>query len=195
MLQAAASLLITTLPLLDFDCDASEVTRCGNEHRKFIPTNVYPTSDGFIYLAIGSDSQWRRLTEIPKFTAVADAKRVTNNGRLSDRHGCYRDISEVTSRRTTHELAEDFRKATIPHARINTISQVRDLEALAGKFTWTKTPDGKNICMQPLATDMDAAVTGLSFPPKYGQHTRAILAEAGFDSSHVDELVAAGVAA
>jgi len=65
MLQAAASWLITTLPLLDFNCDPSEITRCGNEHRKFIPTNVYPTADGFIYMAIGSDVQWRRLTEIP----------------------------------------------------------------------------------------------------------------------------------
>ena len=69
MLQAAASWLITVLPLIDFDCEPSEITRAGNEHRKFIPTNVYPTKDGFIYLAIGSDVQWRRLTAVPKFAA------------------------------------------------------------------------------------------------------------------------------
>ena len=63
MLQAAASWLITTLPLVDFDCDPSEITRAGNEHRKFIPTNVYPTRDGFVYLAVGSDAQWKRLTD------------------------------------------------------------------------------------------------------------------------------------
>jgi crotonobetainyl-CoA:carnitine CoA-transferase CaiB-like acyl-CoA transferase len=49
MLQAASAWLITTLPLLDFDCDPSEVTRCGNEHRKFIPVNAYPTEDGFVF--------------------------------------------------------------------------------------------------------------------------------------------------
>ncbi|MCL4744288.1 MAG: CoA transferase, partial [Burkholderiaceae bacterium] len=65
MLQAAASWLITVLPLLDFDCDPSEVTRSGNEHRKFIPTNVYPTREGFVYVAIGSDVQWRRLCALP----------------------------------------------------------------------------------------------------------------------------------
>jgi itaconate CoA-transferase len=84
MLQAAASWLITTLPLLDFDCDPSEVTRCGNEHRKFIPTNVYPTADGFIYMAIGSDVQWRRLTEIPWFAPVATPVRATNEGRVGN---------------------------------------------------------------------------------------------------------------
>jgi crotonobetainyl-CoA:carnitine CoA-transferase CaiB-like acyl-CoA transferase len=83
MLQAAASWLITTLPLLDFNCDPSEITRCGNEHRKFIPTNVYPTADGFIYMAIGSDVQWRRLTEIPWFAPVANAVRATNEGRCA----------------------------------------------------------------------------------------------------------------
>ena len=62
MLQAAASWLITVLPLIDFGCAANEITRAGNEHRKFIPTNVYPAKDGFVYMAIGSDVQWQRLT-------------------------------------------------------------------------------------------------------------------------------------
>jgi len=46
MLQAAASWLITTLPLLNFSHGSDEVSRCGNQHRKFIPTDVFKTSDG-----------------------------------------------------------------------------------------------------------------------------------------------------
>jgi len=38
MMQAAASWLITVLPLIDFDCEPWEITRAGNEHRKFVPT-------------------------------------------------------------------------------------------------------------------------------------------------------------
>ena len=34
MLQAAASWLITVLPLIDFGCEPSEITRAGNEHRR-----------------------------------------------------------------------------------------------------------------------------------------------------------------
>ena len=71
MLQAAASWLITVLPLVDFGCEPNEITRAGNENRKFIPTNVYPAKDGFVYLAIGSDLQWARLTGIPGFAALA----------------------------------------------------------------------------------------------------------------------------
>ncbi len=71
MLQAASSWLITVLPLIDFDCEDWEVARCGNEHRKFVPTNAYPTQDGAVLIAIGSDALWKRLGDIPKFAGIA----------------------------------------------------------------------------------------------------------------------------
>jgi len=193
MLQAAASWLITTLPLVDFGCDDSEITRCGNEHRKFIPTNAYPTRDGFIYVAIGNDLQWQRFTEIEKFKAIANEARQTNKGRQAERQACYNDISAISVAYTTEELAGDFAAATIPHAVINDIRQVRVLEALNGKLTTTHTPDGKRIHMQPMAVDMDTARTDLSFPAKYGQHTRQILAEAGLGDGEIGQLAEAGV--
>ncbi len=193
MLQAAASWLITTLPLVDFDCDDSEITRCGNEHRKFIPTNAYPTRDGYIYVAIGNDLQWQRFTEIEKFTAVANEARQTNKGRLAERQDCYKDISAISLNYTTAELAVDFAAATIPHAVINDIRQVRVLEALSGKLTTTRTPDGKLIHMQPMAVDSESAQSELDFPAKYGQHTRQILAETGLNENEIASLADEGV--
>ncbi|MDO8787986.1 MAG: CoA transferase [Sulfuritalea sp.] len=180
MLQAAASWLITTLPLLDFDCDPSEITRCGNEHRKFIPTNVYPTSDGFIYMAIGSDVQWRRLTEIPYFAPVANTVRITNEGRHQEREAIHRDMATVTRQHTTAAIATEFRKATIPHAPILDIPAVRELPAVSSRLTATRTPDGRKVRMQPMAVDVPGVATELRFPSKYGQDTMTILKEAGF---------------
>ena len=108
MLQAAASWLITVLPLLDFDCDYSEITRCGNEHRKFIPTNAYPTKDGFIFMAIGSDAQWKRLCELPKFRSIANEARVTNDGRHKERSRIHADIAAITADHTAAELAAEL---------------------------------------------------------------------------------------
>jgi len=180
MLQAAASWLITTLPLLDFDCDPSEITRCGNEHRKFIPTNVYPTADGFIYMAIGSDVQWRRLTEIPYFAPVANTVRVTNEGRHQEREAIHRDMATVTRQHTTAAIAAEFRKATIPHAPILDIPAVREIPAVSSRLTATRTPDGRMVRMQPMAVDVPGVATELRFPAKYGQDTMTILKEAGF---------------
>jgi len=193
MLQAAASWLITTLPLIDFGCDDSEITRCGNEHRKFIPTNAYPTNDGYIYVAIGNDIQWQRFTDMEKFTAVANEARQTNKGRQAERQACYDDISAISANYSTAELAEEFAAATIPHAAINDIRQVRVLEALNGKLTTTHTPDGQLIHMQPMAVDMESAQTELSFPAKYGQHTQKVLSEAGLGEGEIGALAEAGV--
>ena len=193
MLQAAASWLITTLPLIDFDCDYSELARAGNAHRKFIPTNAYPTSDGFIYVAIGNDLQWQRLTDIPKFAALATEPRKTNEGRLAEHRRIYTEIGEITRHHTREELTADFVAAKIPHAPILTVPQVRELEAVADKLTTTHTPDGRTVHMQPPAVDAMAPVRELPFPPKYGADTAAILKEAGMARDRVRALEAAGV--
>ena len=179
MLQAATSWLITTLPLLDCDCDPSEITRCGNEHRKFIPTNVYPTADGFIYMAVGSDAQWRRLTEIRYFAPVANAVRVTNEGRARQREAIHRDMAAITRQHTTAEIVADFRKATIPHTPIHDIRAVREMPAVSSRLTTTRRPDGRPLRMQPMAVDVPGVATELRFPAKYGEDTLAILGEAG----------------
>ena len=40
-----------------------------------MPTNVYPVREGFLYMAIGSDVQWRRLTERPRFASLGTEER------------------------------------------------------------------------------------------------------------------------
>ena len=49
--------------------------------------------------------------------------------------------------------------------------------------------------MQPMAVDIAGARAELGFPPKYGQHTRTLLAEAGFTSTEVQALHDTGVVA
>ena len=195
MLQAAASWLITTLPLVDFDCETSEITRAGNEHRKFIPTNVYPTRDGFVYLAVGSDAQWKRLTDTPMFAPLARPGRVTNEGRREDRVQLKADVAAITRSHDTREVADSLSAATIPWASINDIRQVRELAALADRFTRTRTPRGRWITMQPAAVDLPGMAKDFGFPPRYGEHTRTVLAEAGYSTDDISTLAGAGVIA
>ena len=195
MLQAAASWLITVLPLVDFGCAPNEITRAGNEHRKFIPTNVYPAKDGFVYLAIGSDLQWKRLTESPKFSSVANETRRTNEGRHREREAIHRDLAAVTREHPVDALLADLRAATIPATRIFDIRQVRMLPQLEERLTATRMPDGRTVRMQPMAVDVPGASAELPFPPKYGADTRRLLAEAGYAEAEVGELSAAGVIA
>ena len=192
MLQAASSWLITTLPLIDFDCEPWEITRAGNEHRKFVPTNVYPVRGGFLYMAIGSDVQWRRLTERTKFASLKTEERLTNEGRIRDRVKLQKDIAAVTASMSAEEVISELRAASVPHARINGVAAVRELEALRSRLTVTTTPEGKRVRMQPMAVDLPEASREFRFPPKYGEHTRPVLREAGFSDAECRALAEAG---
>ncbi|HJN25196.1 MAG TPA: CoA transferase [Rhodospirillales bacterium] len=193
MLQAASSWLITVLPLIDFDCEDWEVARCGNEHRKFVPTNAYPTQDGAVLIAIGSDALWKRLGDIPKFAGIAKPGREVNAGRLEQRVAIHADITAVTERHSRNEIVSDMREARIPHAPINTIRQVMELDAIAPKLTTTKMPNGKPIRMQPVAVDLPDLKTELEFPPGYGEHTSDILSEVGYSTDEIEAMLGTGV--
>jgi crotonobetainyl-CoA:carnitine CoA-transferase CaiB-like acyl-CoA transferase len=195
MLQAAASWLITTLPLLDFGAGPEEYTRWGNAHRKFIPTNVYPSADGYVYLAIGSNMQWQRMTETPMFRSLASPSRQTNGGRYAEREAIYAEIGAVTATHSTAEVESVLAGAGVPNARINTVPQVRELPAIASRLTRTRTPAGETIRMQPMAVDRAGAPGELGFPPKYGEHTDALLTEAGYADDDRVRLREAGVIA
>jgi len=180
MLQCAASWLITVLPMLNFDPDPAEITRSGNENCQFVPTGAFPTRDGYVYVAVGNDLQWERLAALPGFAAIASPSRRTNSGRQIERRAIYDDIAQVTSSVTTTALAADLSQAGIPHAVLNDLPHVRQLEAIKSRLTTSVTPDGKTIYLQPMAVDTPGASTNLSFAPRYGEHTECLMREIGF---------------
>jgi crotonobetainyl-CoA:carnitine CoA-transferase CaiB-like acyl-CoA transferase len=193
MLQAASSWLITTLPLLDFDCHPSEVSRCGNEHRKFIPVNAYPTADGFVFVAIGNDVQWQRLTEMEHFQSLQSDSRTTNAGRIREQRAIHEEMAIATRQYISAALMEELAKRKIPHAPINTIRQVREMDAIASRVTTTTTPDGRTINLPPMAVDLEDGVRELSFAPSYSEHTRAILEESGLTQGEIAALAGDGI--
>lgn len=192
MLQAAASWLITALPLLNFPHLREEVSRSGNQHRKFIPTDTFQTLDGYIFMTVGNDLQWRRLVEIEKFGCCATPARFTNAGRHAERVAMYDDVRRVCTRYTTEELAQDLTQARIPWARVNDVYAAAALPAIKEKLTVTRAPNGQQIRLQPLPVDHDGPACELSFPPSYGEHTRALLREINISESEIEEFVAAG---
>lgn len=194
MAQAAASWLITLLPLIDMNCGPEEITRWGSAHRKFIPTNAYPTKDGFIYMALGSNVQWQRLTAIPKFASLkAGGRRDSAEGRYREREDIYREIGAITAGFDINVIAADFAKAQIPHSRINDIRAAHELDLVRSKMPTTSLPDGRSLRLQPPAVDLPGCAATYRFAPKYGEHTIQILREAGFSASDCDGMLARGL--
>ena len=195
MLQAALSWLVAVLPLLDLSVDPAELTRTGNAHRRFVPTNVYPTRDGFLYLALGSNAQWQRLVALPRYTALARPEWTTAEGRYAGRHDIYAALGKCTATGSMAEIAADFAGIKVPHTRINTLADSAGLEAIARRLNRATLPDGRTIRLPPSAVDLPDTPREYAPPPRYAEHTRAVLAEAGVSGGEVDGLYTRGVVA
>jgi len=198
MARAAVSWLHTFLPMLDMDSPPGELRRSGNEHRQFIPVNAYETRDGHVFLAVGSDAQWQRLVATGLFATLARDELATNEGRRAHRVELHGEIEAITRARSLEEVAAALERAQVPHAPITRIEQVMDLPFIRDAALTTVAPDGRVIRLPPpaAATEHLQALGGqLPFAPDYGEHTRAVLEEAGLDRGEIADLEEQGVVA
>jgi crotonobetainyl-CoA:carnitine CoA-transferase CaiB-like acyl-CoA transferase len=198
MAHAAVSWLHTFLPMLDMDSPPAELRRAGNEHRQFIPVNAYPTAEGYIYVAIGSDAQWQRFVEQPMFLTLDEERYRSNEGRRKHKVELHAAIADVTRKQPAARVAEALAAASIPHAPITPIEGVMALPFVEATALKTETPDGRTVRLPPPAVPtphLDAVSGQLPFAPAYGEHTDAVLAEAGVTPEEIASLRQEGVVA
>ncbi len=196
--HSAVSWLHTFTPLLDMGSPPAELKRNGNKHRQFIPVNAYPTADGYVYIAIGSDAQWARLVAQPLFSKLDEPRFRTNEQRRSEEADLHRRIGDLTAGFDSATLAEALEAASIPHSGITPIEQVPDLDFVRESALRTVAPDGSEIRLPPPAvpvSHLDEIGRTLPFPPRYGQDTNTVLSEAGFSGAELESLRSGGVIA
>lgn len=98
--------------------------RMGNRHPNVVPYEPFPTSDGWAVIAVGSDGQFARLTELLDLPRQ-EAWR-TNGGRVDDYDAVYAAIAVKTRGYTRDELLTALEAHTIPGAPINTVADALD---------------------------------------------------------------------
>jgi len=189
MVQCAASWLITALPQLQFVKSEDELfTRSGNEHRSFIPCNVYPTKDGMVYLAIGNDSQWTKFTAQKGFETLGKPARKTNQGRMEDKENIYKEIGEHTEKYTTNEFRDLCLSIDLAVSPVNTIKDVAALEFISKEMLKTKMPDGRMVSLFPSSTETEFLKKNnniLTCAPRLGEQNKKVFAEAGFSDEEI----------
>jgi len=195
MAQAAVSWLQTSLPLVDMGADSRDVERNGNEHREFIPVNVYPSADGYVYITIGNDVQWKRFTALDAFAKLRNPEWDTNAGRRAGREKIHSLIGEVTKKMKTMEAVELMTQASVVVSEVNDIPGVRELPVVKPKLGTVEFPPGHTVHLPPSALMGEEAVQSFSPPPRYGEHTRTVLEEAGCTAGEIDSLEESGVIA
>ena len=160
---------------------AREMTRRGNTHEFFGPVSVYPTKDGYVYIAIGNDVQWKRLLSVPGFEGLEDGRFESNAGRMADAQELNSRLAVITGQFETEDLLTTFREALIPIAKVQGIREVMEDPAVKGKLLRTTDPEtGFQVTMAPppAGTEFLEQHEGtMSFPPRHGEHNDGIYGE------------------
>jgi itaconate CoA-transferase len=195
MARSAVSWLQTTLPLLDMGAAPNEIERNGNEHREFVPANAFAASDGYVYIAIGSDTQWRYLTSIEAFTPLRREEWATNAGRCESRDEINAQMRSVVSGLRVSDVVTSLTQVGVVVSEVNDVRAVRDLPSIAPELGRVSFPEGRDVHLPPSATAGDAVPKLFAPPPRYGEHTRAVLAELGTADQDVDAMVQSGTVA
>jgi crotonobetainyl-CoA:carnitine CoA-transferase CaiB-like acyl-CoA transferase len=175
----------------------SQPARMGVSHSAIAPYDRFPTSDGEILIGVQNDSGWRALvTHVLDAAELADDPRfATNVARVRNRAECDVEVGARTRRWSTNQLDARLDEAGIPAAQIKTLAHVVDHEQLRARDRWRSVPiEGATIeGLLPPATfgDVEAPMGPV---PALGEHTQALLLEAGFDDVAVEDAIARGIA-
>jgi len=189
-----SSLLQAQAFMLDFQAArwlmAGEIPKqAGNDHPTSIPTGVFPTSDGHINIAASGNAIWSRCAKALGHPEWLEDERFKTGGSRSDhRHALNALIAEATRTNTSAHWVEALNAAGVPAGPINNIRETFE-DPQARHLGLAATLDGVQYVAQPFTLSRTPSRIA-SHPPAIGEHTAAILAEAGYTPEQIADFKA-----
>jgi formyl-CoA transferase len=164
----------------------------GNAHPNIAPYDRFPTRTVDVFLAIGNDRAFARLcTELGVPEMADDPDYRSNADRCAHRPALTERLRALLVLQDGEALCARLLAAGVPAGPVRDVEQVwsdphtqhRAMAAEIGAYR------GWGIPIKFSRTPGAIQRT----PPRYGAHGREVLAEFGFDTDEIEQLLAAGV--
>jgi crotonobetainyl-CoA:carnitine CoA-transferase CaiB-like acyl-CoA transferase len=165
--------------------------------------DVFSTAgDGQIFIGVTSDGQWHRFCDAFGLEAMAEDPRLATNAlRAAARDWLIPALGEVTAALPQEEVERRCEAAGISWAPVGKPADLfADPHLLAGggllQTAIAAMGGGETVGLPNLPLEFGAgrARAGLSRqPPRMGEHSAEVLAEAGFNTDEIGALAGAGV--
>lgn len=172
--------------------------RSGNAHPNLVPYQDFPTSDGYMVIAVGNDAQFARLCTVmglPHLTADPDF--LTNKGRVINRRELIEQLTAVTLTHPTSHWIAALESVGVPAGPINTVDAVFDDPQVRARRMVVELPHPVAGTVPLVANPLrlsETPVTYRSAPPPLGAQTQQVLAEfLAMPGSKIEELRAKGI--
>jgi crotonobetainyl-CoA:carnitine CoA-transferase CaiB-like acyl-CoA transferase len=159
-------------------------TRMLSPHRR-----PYATSDGHICVIAVTDEQWRRLfAAIGRPALIEDERFTTISARARNIDAVYAVLTEAMPERTTAEWGVILDAADIPNGAVNSLEGLLANEYLreTGFFQPVEHPTEGPMATLAIPVEFDGTPASIrALPPKLGEHTEAVLREAGLTEAEI----------
>jgi len=158
----------------------------------------YRTSDGHVCALIYNDKQWRAFLTLVGRPELMEAEAFrSQEARSRNFDVAYALVDEEMRKRSTAEWIAALEAADIPVQRMNSLEDIvhdPHLEAI-GYFSIVEHPSEGPIRSMAVPSEWSATAPQYRrHAPRFGEHTRELLAEAGLDDNAIEALIASGAA-
>jgi crotonobetainyl-CoA:carnitine CoA-transferase CaiB-like acyl-CoA transferase len=158
----------------------------------------YETKDGYVCVLIYNDKHWKSFFElVGRADMLGDARFASAEGRSQNFDAVYGFVADEMHKRTTEEWLAALEEADIPVQRMNSLDDIlRDPHLAAiGYFTPIEHPsEGTLLSMRVPSEWSETEPEYRRHAPRFGEHTREVLREAGYSDAQIDALAASGAA-
>ncbi|MCH8996758.1 MAG: CoA transferase, partial [Proteobacteria bacterium] len=168
----------------------------GSAHPLNAPYQAFETADGWITLGAANQANWLRLLEVLEAPDLADDPRFTDSaGRMGHLKELETILSRIFRSRPGAQWLERLEAAGVPAGPVLNVREMQeDPQAIARAMVvapeHSRLGPVKTIGLPLKFSETPGAVaTGA---PIYGEHTRAVLAEHGYDEAEIEALIADG---
>ena len=191
------SLYETALALLPYQLTNYLATgeipaREGSAFPLIVPYQVFRTRDGELMIVAGNDRLFRALCEVLGLPSLADdARFATNPLRVANRGELIPSLERRFEVEPSAVWLERLREAGVPAAPVQDVAQVAESEQTQALGILQELAGFRTVGV-PFSADGDR-VAYRSPPPRLGEHSAEILAEAGYSDAEISELAATGV--
>jgi len=154
--------------------------RLGNAHPNISPYEVVPAADGYLILAVGNDSQFRRLCTILGLVIADDENFATNKARVANRDAVRRMVSTETLKWQKADLLKACEDNAVPAGAINTIEEMFADPQIVARGLRIDLPDAAGTMIPGVRTPVVLSETPLRYErpsPRLGEHNAEVLAE------------------
>jgi crotonobetainyl-CoA:carnitine CoA-transferase CaiB-like acyl-CoA transferase len=178
--------------LVDVLAGGTPPGRHGTAFPLIVPYQVFETSDGELMIVAANDRLYAKTCQALGAPELADDGRFTTNPlRVANREELIPLLQERIATETTAALLGRLREAGVPASPVNDLAGVAEDEQLRATGILQEL-GGRELPSPPFSADGER-VRYRSESPLLGQHSREILAEAGYSDEETDALVEAGV--